>query len=208
MELVGTDAADAPAGLGIEKMEVNLLDANFNSVTLSVDTPGAGSSGAIVDPATSNDLWLRCNGMRATLGGATAKVSGVVGTINLEPVGSADLLAQCNAAENPAGWQGCILTIPKDEKTSIESVSFEIFDPSQNSTITGQMYTRRPGEDVWNRELATSHLDKDTRGVGTSDSSFKFENGTDIVLRVFTLTATADAITRMVVHREQRSGAI
>lgn len=208
MQLAGTSAEDdVLGGDGIRQVELNLVDTNFRSRTLIVQTPGATADPAIVDPSDNNSSWLRCNGMRGTDGGASAATGGASGTISLQSVGGADLYAQILPGQSI--WGGCVYTIPSDETIELFEFDIESYDASQQSEFAAGLHSRRPTEEVWNLE-ATSRILNNSAGDSSVSKillpRMKFQAGTDLVVRVENVSSTSNALARLSLHRRQGSG--
>jgi hypothetical protein len=204
MEIDSDNAGDSPTGSGAQQLELNMVDASYNSHTILMGTPEDANTPRQVP----NGPWLRCNGMRITQGGNNGQTGGANARLDLRIFEGSTKYASIPAGGSK--WGGCIYTIPSDENTEFIAVNWEQADPGNNDDMIGYLFSRRVGngENVWNLEVVSTVID-DLRTTATiSLRGFVWDAGTDIVVRMLSNNADLTAAARLQFERIQRVGAL
>lgn len=137
LEIVSTDANDTLAGTGIQKVSVNGLDANYNSITETVSMNGTTAVPLV-------NQYLRINRM-INIQAGSSNVN--VGTINLRDAGAGPVRAIIPVAPGVGGIgiiSQAAFTVPAGFTLIVQSVLLSILrgNGSQVNNITMRNFTR------------------------------------------------------------------
>lgn len=205
LELVSTDANDAPGGTGVQWLELNLLDDTWNSTTVLIESP--------VDPGTPRAVpggpWLRCNGMRITQAGSGSQGPanyGVLGQMDLQVAGGGTVIGMIES--NQTQWQTTTYSVPIDESINLHTLNIEIYDAGNQHEATASLYRRRSAETAWNSELITSVVEAGKPVFTVQDlTNHVLAPKSDLVMRGLQIGGSpADMIARVSWHRRQGVG--
>lgn len=207
LEIVSDNAADSASGIGVQVVELTLLqlgatesEFQWYSHTVDVSMDGVNPVPVPDPPFGTGGKWMRCNWMTDGVTGSNNKN---VGTITLNAVnGAQERLAQIDPGVTVD--EQCIYTVPSDEITILTAASVALVDAKQTHDGIGRLFQQSPGRSA--RRIGTTNKVDSTR---TTDNlplgAFEFEPGTDLIWRIGSTAPASNIHARYAVARQQRS---